>query len=87
MFDPITAQLTVEFLWDVQKAFDQVDRAMLFRKARDLGYPMHVLRLSLDSYGFERRLIDRDIVSRPLAPAKGIGQHRRVPLRDPISRW
>ena len=64
--------VTAEFLWDVSKAFDRAQRAHLFYRARDLGYPLTVRRLSLDSYGWTRRLLDRHLVSRDLGPSAGI---------------
>ena len=64
---------TAEFLWDVSKAFDRVPRRALLARARDMKYPLTLLRLSLASYSWKRRLVDFDLASRALHPWAGIG--------------
>ncbi len=46
----------LELSWDVQKCFENVNRRLLIKLALDAGYPAKVLRLSLASYGWGRRL-------------------------------
>ena len=41
---------TCEILWDLKKAFENVDRAILWQKGKEHGYPLDILRLSMRSY-------------------------------------
>ncbi len=37
---------TCEVLWDLKKAFENVDRNLLWKKAEEAGYPLDIVRLS-----------------------------------------
>ena len=58
--------------WDFQKAFDHVDRRILWDKAKDAGYPMCALATSLVSYGWGRRFILNKEVSKEIRSGRGI---------------
>ena len=62
-----------ELMWDISKAFDRVPRHILVRRALDLGYPAAVLRLSMASYAWRRRLVDGSLVSKSMFPTSGVG--------------
>ena len=62
-----------ELMWDISKAFDRVPRQILIRRALDLGHPATVLRLSMASYAWRRRLVDGSLVSKSIFPQNGIG--------------
>jgi hypothetical protein len=61
-----------DLLWDIRKAFENVDREILWEKGKNNGYPLDVLRLSLASYDWERMLSMGMLVSRPIKPSRGI---------------
>ena len=44
----------LEILWDFVKAFDKVDRGRVWCEGLRLGFPMLLLRLSLESYTWDR---------------------------------
>jgi hypothetical protein len=64
--------LHVEWNWDLQKAFDHVDRKILWRKAEEAGYPMGLLATSLVSYGWSRRFILNREVSQEIKSGRGV---------------
>ena len=66
-------EVVVEMLWDISKAFDRVRRSDLLKKAVDLGFPLSILRLSILSYTWPRRLVYGSLVSREITPTRGIG--------------
>ena len=47
---------TIELNWDIKKCFENVSREILCQRASATGYPPHILRLSLASYSWGRRL-------------------------------
>ena len=54
------------------KAFDHVDRSILWGKAKEAGYPMCALATSLVSYSWGRRFILNREVSREIKSGRGI---------------
>ena len=63
----------VEVLLDLAKAFDQVDRDLLWGAGLAYGYPMAVLRVALAAYSWPRRLVSDFGVSSPeLRAARGV---------------
>ena len=63
----------VEIAWDVKKMFDHVRRDKLYGAAVARRYPLSILRVSLLSYGWQRRLVTTSgIVSEGLWPSRGI---------------
>ena len=62
-----------EVMWDISKAFDRVPREILAKRALSLGYPSSILKLSLQSYRWSRRLVDGTLMSKQLFPTRGIG--------------
>ncbi len=62
----------LEWTWDLQKAFDHVDRGLLWQAAGRHGYPKSVLATSLVSYGWGRRFLLTTEVSRMLLSHRGI---------------
>ena len=63
----------VEVCWDFKKAFEHVQRPLLWQKAKQQGYPLALLRMSLRSYGWERRILtEHNVVSGPLKARRGI---------------
>ena len=63
----------LEVNWDIAKCFEHVQRPLLAKLAMELGYPPHVLRLSLSAYSWPRLLKgDFSIVSNPIASQQGI---------------
>ena len=53
-------------MWDVSKAFDRVKHDKLEAAARDLGYPVTLLNISLCSYRWSRVLIVEQVCSRAI---------------------
>ena len=64
--------MQVEWNWDLQKAFDHVDRKILWSKAREADYPMGILATSLNSYGWSRRFILNREVSPVIRAGRGV---------------
>ena len=62
----------VEWNWDLQKAFDYVNRIILWEKAKAAGYPMGSLATALVSYGWGRRFILNREVSKEIRSGRGI---------------
>ena len=62
-----------EVFWDMAKAFDRVPREQLLRIALARGYPPSILRLSLLSYEWARRIVNGPLVAAPISPTRGIG--------------
>ncbi len=62
----------MEWNWDLQKAFDHVDRQTLWSKAFEAGYTMCALASSLVSYGWRRRFILNREVLREIRSSRGI---------------
>ena len=62
----------IEFGWDVRKCFEKVERGKLCRLAVDLGYPAPLLRVSVASYRWPRRLQFAGMVSRAIVAVSGI---------------
>ena len=62
-----------ELMWDISKAFDRVPRDVLVQRALALGYPSTILRLSMNSYAWPRRLVDGALIAAPITPVMGIG--------------
>ncbi len=63
-----TGGCNVEWSWDFQKAFDRVDRAISWPKARDAEYPMSAMASSIVPYGWGRMFaLSREVLleSRP----------------------
>ena len=61
-----------DLLWDVRKAFDNVNRATLWGQGNRHNYPVDILRLSIASYGWGRYLRMGPIASNILFPHTGI---------------
>ena len=63
-----------ELLLDISKCFDRVKPEYLCKHAEDMGYPGQILRLSLLSYSWPRRLISgAGLVTAQIEPSIGIG--------------
>ena len=63
----------VEVCWDFKKAFEHVQRPLLWQKAQAQGYPMALLRMSLRSYGWDRRILtEHNVVSGTIKARRGI---------------
>jgi hypothetical protein len=60
-----------EVMWDISKAFDHVKRKVLVKRALALGYPASILRLSMRSYGWSRKLVDGQLISEESMPRMG----------------
>ena len=78
-----TTQEAIEVNWDLQKAFDHVDRRKLWEAGRREGYPLSVLRLSLLSYGWSRRFLWNSEVSEKSMHSEALQQV----LLSPRSSW
>ena len=63
---------SADLLWDVRKAFDNVNRETLWGQGLRHGYPMDILRLSIASYGWGRHLRMGLIASELMYPHIGI---------------
>jgi len=64
---------TLELNWDIQKCFEHVQRPKLIEVAMQLGFPAHILRLSLASYAWPRRLRGyQGLVTDPIYATRGI---------------
>ncbi len=59
--------------WDLEAFFEKVDRARLMQRARESGFPLAVLRLSLAAYSTPRLLSLNGRVSRELWTKTGVG--------------
>lgn len=62
-----------EMQQDVTKAYEHVDRELLAIKAVQERMPVSVIRLSLASYAWTRRLVYNGVFSEPLDTTRGIG--------------
>ena len=63
----------LEANWDITKCFENIDRDTLARIGKELGYPTSVLRLSLASYSWRRRLRgDLRILTDDIYASRGI---------------
>ncbi len=58
--------------WDLQKAFDHVDRQVLWKMVEAQGFPMDLLATSLVSYGWGRNFVLNTEVSRRIYAHRGI---------------
>ena len=67
-----TSSHSAEFLVDLHKAFELVDRGLLLKAAFDAGYPCDVLAWGLSMYGWSRRLVFRQCVTAEMFPSRGI---------------
>ena len=54
------------------KAFDRIPYALIVREAIALGYPMHILRLSIATYRIKRVIRIRNVVSQTILALRGI---------------
>ena len=62
-----------ELLWDIRKCYENVLHAELQEQAREQGYPMALLRVSLSSYRWGRMIVfDHDLVAAKIFPKAGI---------------
>ena len=62
-----------ELLWDIRKCYENVLHADLQQQAREQGYPMSLLRVSLSSYRWGRMILyDHDVVAHKGYPKAGI---------------
>ena len=61
-----------EVMIDLLKAFEYVSRQRLAGRGARRGYPTHVIAASLATYGFKRRLVYKEYVSKELWPRRGI---------------
>ena len=68
-----TVEHTAEVLMDVSMAFDRVSHHKLALAALACGYPLEILKLSLDSYLFTRFLVSEKISTPAVQPARGLG--------------
>ena len=57
---------------DLVKAFEKMPHHLLAEAAARCGYPLWVLRLSLDTYRMERRVVIDGVCSRAILAAQGI---------------
>jgi hypothetical protein len=64
--------VSAELLVDLKKAFEHVDRRLLFSLAASQKYPSRARVLSLTSYRWDRRAVYGRHVSRPIATTRGI---------------
>ena len=64
---------TAEILMDVSMAFDRVSHSKLINEAHRSKYPLGILRLSIDSYLFERALVAEGLCSPLVFPTRGLG--------------
>ena len=62
----------VEWNWDFLKAFDHIDRQVLWNTAAAQGYPMDLLATSLVSYGWGRNFVLNTEASRRIYAHRGI---------------
>ncbi len=60
-------------LWDLEAFFEKVDRRVLMRRAKESGFPLTVLRLSLAAYSTPRVLALGGGISRELWAKLGVG--------------
>ena len=67
-----TSSHSAEFLVDLHKAFELVDRGLLLKAAMDAGYPCDVLAWGLSMYGWRTRLVFRKCVTAEMFPMRGI---------------
>ena len=52
----------MDILWDVFKCFEFMSYEVLWEQAREVGYPLAVLRMSIGTYQAPRNLLfDNDI--------------------------
>ena len=65
-------QSAAEFDWDIRKCFEQVRRDTLVEAEVAYGYPLSLLRFSVRSYAWPRRLVWKGLLSDPLASTSGI---------------
>jgi len=64
---------SLELNWDIQKCFEHVQRPKLIEVATQLGFPAHILRISLASYAWPRRLRGyQGLVTDPIHATRGI---------------
>jgi hypothetical protein len=61
-----------EVLWDLKKFYEHVQHQHLAREASVQGYPAGVLKFSLHSYCWPRKLILDAAVGQDLHPGKGV---------------
>ena len=65
--------IALDMLWDINKCFEQVCPKLLWHLARELGYPLVLLRLSLRSYRWPRTLVmEEGLVAPPILAHQGI---------------
>ena len=46
----------VEALLDLKEAFEHVNRRQLYQAAKEQGYPLHAVAMSIASYQWDRRI-------------------------------
>lgn len=61
-----------EVQWDLIKAFDRVNWDKLVSRAKEWGYPLEALRLSMTSCSWKRRLVMDGVVGKGIYPTKGV---------------
>ena len=62
-----------ELLWDIRKCYENLLHAELQQQAKEQGYPMSLLRVSLSSYRWGRMIVyDHDLVAHKIYPKAGI---------------
>jgi len=63
----------IEINWDIKKCYENVRHSDLQKKAKEAGYPLSLLRVSLNSYTWPRRLLgEHNTTAPPISPKKGI---------------
>jgi hypothetical protein len=63
-----------ELLMDFTTFVDSIDRELLWTAGLQAEYPLWLLRLALQSYAWERRLVGQDgLASTALRPTRGVG--------------
>ena len=65
-------KVVIESLWDLRKCYEFVNHFKLKGFARELGFPLAILRVSLRSYRWGRRLRLDGMVGRAWFPGRGI---------------
>jgi hypothetical protein len=64
---------SAEVLWDVKKAYENIQHADLVTQGDLQGYPQWILRVSLASYRWSRRLLlENQVISEDIWPGQGI---------------
>ncbi len=67
-----TARKFIEFLLDVRKAFEHVQRGHLLQEATINGYPLVDMLASITSYNWPRYITCEGLLAEPIVPKRGI---------------